>query len=78
MVSDLSARVEKVIAAKFGISTSDLAPETSFTGDLHADSLDLIELAMAFEKEFGIEITDSDLDQIGTVGDALQFMCVAK
>lgn len=76
-MSDIQGRVRKILARKFGVEETSLAPETSFKDDLCADSLDTVELAMAFEKEFGIEISDEDVESIATVGDAERFLAKA-
>lgn len=77
-MSDIPERVRKILASKFGVEVAQLGPETSFKDDLRADSLDTVELAMAFEKEFGIEISDEELEAIATVGDAERFVAKAS
>lgn len=73
-MSDIQERVRKILASKFDVDAAKLKPETSFKDDLGADSLDSVELALAFEKEFGIEISDEDVESITTVRDAERFI----
>lgn len=77
-MSDIPERVRKILASKFDVDAAKLKAETSFKDDLGADSLDSVELAMAFEKEFGIEISDEGLETIVTVGDAERFVAKAS
>ena len=67
-------RVQSTVADKLGVEPVDVTPEKSFVDDLNADSLDLVELIMAFEEEFGSEISDSEAEKILTVGDAIKFI----
>ena len=72
-------RIQTVVADKLGVSVEEVTPEASFTDDLNADSLDLVELIMAFEEEFStddnqIEITDEDAEKITTVQLAMEFL----
>ena len=72
-------RVQTVVAEKLGVETSEVVPSASFTEDLNADSLDLVELIMAFEEEFGdddnpLEISDEDAERITTVQMAVDFL----
>ena len=72
-------RVQSVVADKLGVSVEEVTPEASFTDDLNADSLDLVELIMAFEEEFStddnqIEITDEDAEKITTVQLAIELL----
>lgn len=76
-MSDIPERVRKVLVSKFDVDPRKLVSETTFKDDLGADSLDTVELAMAFEKEFGIEISDEDVEAITTVGDAERFVAKA-
>ena len=64
-------RVKKVIVEQLSCSDGEVKREASFTQDLHADSLDIVELVMALEEEFGIEIPDEEAEKIQTVGDAV-------
>jgi len=73
-MSDIQERVTKILVSKFDVDAAKLKPETSFKDDLGADSLDSVELALAFEKEFGIEISDEDVESITTVRDAERFI----
>ena len=67
-------RVKDIIIEQLGSDPSDIKMEASFRDDLEADSLDLVELIMAFEEEFGGEISDEQAQQINTVGDAVGFL----
>ena len=71
MSEDVSNKVKKIVADHLGIDESKVTEESSFIDDLGADSLDTVELVMAFEEEFGSEISDSDAEKILTVGDAV-------
>ena len=73
MSEDISNKVKKIVADHLGIDESKVTEESSFIDDLGADSLDTVELVMAFEEEFGSEISDSDAEKILTVGDAVKF-----
>ena len=64
-------KVKKIIVEQLGVDESEVTPEASITDDLGADSLDQVELVMAFETEFNIDIPDEDADKIKTVGDAV-------
>jgi len=74
MANDLAAKVNAIIADKLGVDESDIAPNSSFTNDLGADSLDTVELIMEFEKEFDVTIPDEDAEKIVTVGDAVSYL----
>ncbi len=67
-------RVKKIIVDQLGIDASKISQESSFVDDLGADSLDIVELIMAFEEEFDIEIPDEDAEKIKTVGDAIKYL----
>ena len=73
-MSDISARVKKIIVDKLGVDESEVTPEASFNNDLGADSLDVVELIMEFEKEFNIAIPDDQAENIQTVGDAVSYI----
>ena len=74
MSEDISSKVKKIVADNLGIEEAKVTEESSFIDDLGADSLDTVELVMAFEEEFGSEISDSDAEKILTVGDAVKFI----
>ena len=71
-------RVRAIIVDQLGVDSSEVTMEANFRDDLEADSLDLVELIMAFEEEFGGEINDDDAQKIVTVGDAVRFLDVAS
>ncbi|WP_185873800.1 acyl carrier protein [Blattabacterium cuenoti] len=71
-MSDLSSRVYALIVEKLSIEENEILPTSSFTNDLGADSLDIVELIMEFEKEFNISISDEKAEKITTVGEAIQ------
>ena len=74
MPEDISGKVKKNVADHLGIDEAKVTDEASFIDDLGADSLDTVELVMAFEEEFGSEISDSEAEKILTVGDAIKFI----
>lgn len=67
----IEERVKDVIVAQLGVEPAEVKPESSFVDDLGADSLDTVELVMALEEEFGIEIPDEEAEKIKTVGEAI-------
>ena len=67
-------RVKEIIAKELEVETQQLTPEAKFIEDLGADSLDIVELVMALEEEFGIDIPDEDADKLKTVGDAMNYL----
>ena len=73
-MSDVAERVKKIVVDHLGVEGDKVKPEASFIDDLGADSLDTVELVMAFEEEFGIEIPDDAAETIQTVGDAINFV----
>jgi acyl carrier protein len=73
-MADLSEKVKDIIEKELGVEREKLAPEASFIEDLGADSLDIVELVMEFEKEFNIDIPDDDAEKLRTVGDALGYL----
>ena len=73
-MSDISERVKKIVVEHLGVEPDKVTEQASFIDDLGADSLDTVELVMAFEEEFGIEIPDEAAESIGTVGDAVKFI----
>ena len=68
---DVEAKVKEIIVDKLGVEESQIQPAASFTNDLGADSLDIVELVMGFESAFDISIPDEDAEKIATVGDAI-------
>jgi acyl carrier protein len=74
IMSTAADKVKSIIVDKLGVDEADVVHEASFTNDLGADSLDIVELVMEFEKEFGINIPDEDAEKISTVGDAVTYM----
>ena len=74
MTKNVNATVKRIVAEHLGIDEQKVTDEASFIDDLGADSLDTVELVMAFEEEFGSEISDSDAEKILTVGDAVKFI----
>ena len=74
MTKDVSNKVKKMVVDHLGVDESKVTEEASFIDDLGADSLDTVELVMAFEEEFGSEISDSEAEKILTVGDAIKFI----
>jgi len=70
-MSDVEARVKKIIVEQLGVNEEDVKTESSFIDDLGADSLDTVELVMAFEEEFGLEIPDDEAEKITTVNAAI-------
>ena len=74
MTKDISSKVKKMVADHLGVDETKVTDEANFIDDLGADSLDTVELVMAFEEEFGAEISDSEAEKILTVGDAIKFI----
>ena len=72
--SQIAERIQAIIVDKLGVEASEVTPEASFAGDLGADSLDTVELVMAFEEEFGCEIPDEEAEKIQTVQDAVNYI----
>ena len=77
-MSDIADRVKTIVVKHLGVEADKVKTEASFIDDLGADSLDTVELVMAFEEEFGIEIPDDAAETIQTVGDAVKFIEKAK
>ena len=73
-MADIEAKVKDIIINELGVESEKVTPEASFVEDLGADSLDTVELVMAFEEEFGIEIPDDDAEKLQTVGDAINYI----
>ena len=74
MTASTYERLKKIIVEQLGVDEADIKPEASFVDDLNADSLDLVELVMSLEEEFGTEISDEDAENIRTVSDAVQYI----
>ena len=74
MAENVSSKVKKIVADHLGMDETKVNDDSSFIDDLGADSLDTVELVMAFEEEFGSEISDSEAEKILTVGDAVKFI----
>ena len=73
-MSDIADRVKNIVVKHLGVDADKVKPEASFIDDLGADSLDTVELVMAFEEEFGIEIPDDAAETIQSFGDAVKFI----
>lgn len=71
---EIADRVKKIISEQLNVKEDEITESSSFVDDLGADSLDTVELVMAFEEEFGIEIPDEDAEKIRTVGDAIKYI----
>ena len=74
MTGEIGSKVKKIVADHLGVDEVKVTEEASFIDDLGADSLDTVELVMAFEEEFGSEISDTEAEKILTVGDAVKFI----
>lgn len=74
MALSAEERLKKIIAEQLSVPEEEVVPEASFIEDLNADSLDLVELIMSLEEEFGVKISDEDAEKIRTVGDALEYL----
>ncbi|WP_456400982.1 acyl carrier protein [Persephonella sp.] len=70
----MEERIKEIIADQLGIDVDQIKPESKFVDDLGADSLDVVELIMAFEEEFDVEIPDEDAEKIQTVGDVINYI----
>jgi acyl carrier protein len=73
-MSNVAEKVRSIIVEQLGVEADEVTAEASFTEDLGADSLDIVELVMAFEEEFGIEIPDEDAEKIGRVSEAVSYI----
>ncbi len=73
-MSSVEDKVKDIIVEQLGVDKSKVTPEASFIGDLGADSLDTVELVMALEEKFKMEIPDEDAEKIKTVGDAISYI----
>ena len=74
MTENIEERVKEIIVNELGVEPEKVTAEASFVEDLGADSLDTVELVMAFEEEFGIEIPDEEAEKLQTVGDAIRYL----
>ena len=73
-MATIEERVKKIVAEQLGVDEAKILPEARFVDDLGADSLDTVELVMAFEEDFSMEIPDEDAEKIGTVQDAVEYI----
>jgi acyl carrier protein len=73
-MASVEERVKQIIVEQLGVDEGEVTPTASFVDDLGADSLDVVELTMAFEEAFGIEIPDEDAEKIATVKDAIEYI----
>ena len=74
MATSAEERLKKIIAEQLSVSEDEVTPEANFIDDLNADSLDLVELIMSLEEEFGMEISDEEAEKIVTVNDAVEYI----
>ena len=74
MADDTATKVKEIIINELGVDPEMVTPEASFVDDLGADSLDTVELVMAFEEEFALDIPDEDAERMRTVGDAITYI----
>ena len=70
----IEQRVKDIIVEQLGVNPEQVTPQASFIEDLGADSLDIVELVMAFEEEFGVEVPDEDAEKLQTVGDVIKYI----
>lgn len=73
-MASMEERLRKIIAEQLGVDEGKVVPSASFAGDLDADSLDLVELIMSLEEEFGVEIPDEEAEKLETVNDAISYL----
>lgn len=73
-MAQMGDRIRQIIAEQLGVKIEDVTPQASFIDDLGADSLDTVELVMALEEEFGLEIPDEDAEKMTTVADAIKYI----
>lgn len=74
MAASVQARVKEIVCEQLGVSAEEVTPEASFIEDLGADSLDIVELVMALEEEFGQEIPDEEAEKLQSVGDVIKYI----
>jgi len=74
MTEDIAAKIKNIIAESLGVDINEVTDNASFVNDLGADSLDTVELVMALEEQFGIEIPDEDAEKMQTVGQAIEYI----
>jgi len=74
MASEVEAKVKEIVCEQLGVSEDEVSPDASFIEDLGADSLDIVELVMALEEEYDLEISDEEAEKIRTVGDVVTFI----
>ena len=74
MAQDIETKVREKISEQLGVAADEVTPEASFIEDLGADSLDIVELVMAFEEEFSVEVPDEDAEKLQTVGDVVKYI----
>ena len=72
--SSVGQKVKEIICEQLGVSEEEVTPQASFIEDLGADSLDIVELVMAFEEEFSVEVPDEDAEKLQTVGDVIKYI----
>ena len=73
-MASIDERVRDLVVEQLGVSQDQVSPQASFIDDLGADSLDTVELVMAFEEEFGIDIPDEDAEKMATLADAIKYL----
>jgi acyl carrier protein len=78
MAADVESRVREIISEQLGVAANEVTPQASFIEDLGADSLDIVELVMALEEEYGMEISDEDAEKIRTVKDVVDYIQAHK
>jgi acyl carrier protein len=78
MSAEIESKVKEIIVEQLSVNADDVKPDAKFIEDLGADSLDLVELIMAFEEEFELDIPDEDAEKIRTVGDAINYLNAKK